>query len=123
MKTNFLRSASLTSIVLPAIAFAASLILGFKPANAAAISFCIFSFTLYSNTVPFMESTKLINIARFGIVVGLVCTAIAHHFGSTGMIVLFIMEVIQFTYNWVFGYSALSQLDSKLVSRAECTNA
>lgn len=106
-RTQLARSASVTSIILPAIAASAVVILGYSIATALVWAMVIYAVSFYYNLEPVFYDYK--KQLACGILMRIACTAIASYFGITGMLVLLVFEVIQFIYNWFIGFAGLSE--------------
>lgn len=105
--TQIARSASVTSIILPAIAASAVAILGYSVATALVWGMVIYAVSFYYNLEPVFYNQK--KHLGAGILMRFACIAIAAYFGTVGLVVLLVFEVIQFVYNWFIGFTTTGE--------------
>lgn len=103
MKLNHLRRASLSALVIPILAFLAICILGYSLKTTAFWTYVVYAVTYYFHLEHLLSSSN----RRFfvnGVVFRIALAAIGSHLGLSVFAFFFVIEIVQFVYNWFYRF-------------------
>ena len=107
MKKELARSASITSLVLPALVIAIVSILGYPIKTVLVSSLAIYALSFYYNMEFFYPNNKRLLVG--GVLIRWACIMVASYFGPTGLWILMGLEAAQFAYNWFIAFPYLDK--------------